>query len=95
MRDSLYLQNTCLTSAVPDKNGDPDDTLRWPRFPTEMLQQMHWSASESLGRIKILITEGYKNEHPPAFIRLKNIVCFSFQHAPQRKFPAAECWHVS
>ena len=51
-----------------------------------MLTQSYWSAGENMGRIKVTITEGYLNA-PGAlpFAKAKNLVSFSFQHAPQGK----------
>ena len=69
-----------------DKEGNRD-LLRWPRFREEMLTQTYWNAGEDKGRIKVTITEGYL--HGPGifpFTRTKNLVSFSFQHAPQRKY---------
>ena len=66
-----------------DKNGQRE-VLRWPLFHVEQLQQTYWSAGESLGRIKVTIAEGYTprgNSMP--FTRTRNLVTFSFQHAPQ------------
>ena len=67
-----------------DKEGNRD-VLRWPQFHPEMLTQSYWNAGENKGRIKIIITEGYllaPGNLP--FTRTKNLVTFSFQHAPQR-----------
>ena len=78
------LANT--NSAVVDKEGNRD-LLRWPRFRGEMLTQTYWNAGEDKGRVKVTITEGYL--HGPGifpFTRTKNLVSFSFQHAPQRNY---------
>ncbi|MCJ1378895.1 hypothetical protein MMC17_001994 [Xylographa soralifera] len=69
-----------------DKEGNRD-FLRWPQFHPEMLTQSYWNAGENKGRIKVTITEGYllaPGNLP--FTRTKNLVAFSFQHAPQRMF---------
>ncbi|OAT08021.1 hypothetical protein BDBG_04018 [Blastomyces gilchristii SLH14081] len=65
-----------------DKNGD-QDCLHFPAFHEEMLQQSHWEAGEEFGRIKIVVAEGFSrpNRNPP-FERVRNLVFFSFQHAP-------------
>ena len=46
-----------------------------------------WSAGEDLGRIKVVITEGLAHGKGQAtvFRRVKNVVLFSFQHAPLGK----------
>ncbi|KKZ66105.1 hypothetical protein EMCG_08131 [[Emmonsia] crescens] len=65
-----------------DKNGD-QDSLHFPAFHEEMLQQSHWEAGEEFGRIKVVIAEGLSrpNRSPP-FERIRDLVFFSFQHAP-------------
>lgn len=65
-----------------DKAGNAQ-CLRFPHFRPEMLTQSWWAAGENMGRIKVIISEGFKSElEGLPFIRLKNVVCFSFQHAP-------------
>ena len=67
-----------------DKEGNRD-FLRWPQFHPEMLTQNYWNAGENKGRIKVTITEGYLlGPGNLPFTRTKNLVTFSFQHAPQR-----------
>ena len=57
--------------------------LAFPPFHPELLIQHYWNASEDLGRIKIIVSEGtYCNNQDSSFERRKNIVCFAFQHAP-------------
>lgn len=63
--------------------------LRFPPFHSSILQQSHWDASDGLGRIKIVISEGVS--HPQdglntlggGYHKLRDIVAFSFQHAPR------------
>ncbi|KAI1408748.1 hypothetical protein F5Y13DRAFT_204491 [Hypoxylon sp. FL1857] len=64
------------------KNGDLE-TLRFPPFRSEVLQQNYWSPADEVGRIKIVISEGFPRDSLTVPIeRVKNIVAFSFQHAP-------------
>ncbi|EXJ64638.1 hypothetical protein A1O7_00975 [Cladophialophora yegresii CBS 114405] len=69
-----------------DRNGQ---YLRFPKFHREILQQPDWEPGELIGRIKVVIAEGVLRENtPPApsaarFDRLRDVVAFSFQHAPQ------------
>lgn len=64
------------------KNGDLE-TLRFPQFRSEVLQQSYWSPADEIGRIKIVISEGFPRDSLTVPIeRVKNIVAFSFQHAP-------------
>lgn len=65
-----------------DESGNPE-LLRFPPFHQELLTQDWWNASENLGRIRVIISEGLFNAKiTPPLKRLKNIVTFSFQHAP-------------
>ncbi|KAI1134994.1 hypothetical protein F5Y05DRAFT_421751 [Hypoxylon sp. FL0543] len=64
------------------KNGDLE-TLRFPPFRREVLQQSYWNPADDVGRIKIVISEGFPRDSLSVPIeRVKNIVAFSFQHAP-------------
>ncbi|MCJ1320939.1 hypothetical protein MMC15_006280 [Xylographa vitiligo] len=89
-------------SSKVDKEGNRD-FLRWPQFHPEMLTQNYWNAGENKGRIKITITEGYLlGPGNLPFTRTKNLVTFSFQHAPQQvlencgiAWPNAGMWYQS
>ncbi|KYK56095.1 NADH dehydrogenase -like protein [Drechmeria coniospora] len=64
------------------KNGDLG-FLRFPTFRHELLQQRKWNAGDDLGRIKVVLSEGFPRDSlSMPFERVKNIVAFSFQHAP-------------
>jgi len=68
-----------------NKNGE-FEKLKFPTFHKELLQQNYWNPGDDLGRIKVIIAEGFARENPTyPFERVKNIVCFSFQHAPLGK----------
>ncbi|KAL4994109.1 hypothetical protein BDV10DRAFT_10778 [Aspergillus recurvatus] len=70
-----------LSSHV-DKNGN-QDTLRFPPFHQEILEQRHWDAGDLHGRIRVVIAEGFARPHRnPPFERVKEIIAFAFQHAP-------------
>ncbi|CEL06748.1 hypothetical protein ASPCAL09920 [Aspergillus calidoustus] len=70
-----------LSSHV-DKSGN-QDTLRFPPFHQEILEQRHWDAGDLHGRIRIVIAEGFARPHRnPPFERVKEIIAFAFQHAP-------------
>ncbi|KAH0840882.1 hypothetical protein FOPE_06197 [Fonsecaea pedrosoi] len=83
------------TSLANDTAGDPGCPhrdaryLQFPTFYREMLQQPGWDHSELMGRIRVVISEGVVRDNtPPAasatrFDRLRDVVAFSFQHAPQ------------
>lgn len=81
---------------MPSSNGQPKLTgtleisksgalegLRFPAFRQELLQQSYWSPADELGRIKIIISEGFSRDSlTMPTERVKNVVAFSFQHAP-------------
>lgn len=69
----------------PDKEGNATQ-LSFPAFHPEMLTQNYWNAGENFGRIKIVIAEGLIRGQGSAFEKTRSIVCFSFQHAPIRRF---------
>lgn len=55
-------------------------------FQKEILQQNYWSPADDLGRIKLVISEGFPRDSLSMPIeRVKNLVAFSFQHAPLGK----------
>ncbi|KAF7167431.1 hypothetical protein CNMCM5623_000791 [Aspergillus felis] len=75
-----------------DKNGD-QDYLRFPSFHQEILEQRHWEAGDLHGRIRVVIAEGFArpNRNPP-FERVKDVIAFSFQHAPLQ---VLECSNIA
>jgi hypothetical protein len=55
-------------------------------FHRELLSQSHWNPGDDLGRVKVVIAEGFSRDNLSCpFERVKNIVSFSFQHAPLGK----------
>ena len=75
----IFSAKTKLIDAEITKTGSKD-TLRWPAFRTEQLAQDWWNPADYMGRIKVTVAEGYIEGGP--FIRIRNLVTFSFQHAP-------------
>jgi len=76
------LHAACTLLLEFSKNGD-FELLRFPHFRREMLSQQRWSPGDDIGRIKVILSEGFSPDPlimPPE--RVKNIVAFSFQHAP-------------
>ncbi|PTB66888.1 hypothetical protein BBK36DRAFT_1168406 [Trichoderma citrinoviride] len=64
------------------KNGDLEP-LKFPGFRQELLRQNHWHPADNFGRIKIVISEGFPRDSLSLPMqRVKNVVAFSFQHAP-------------
>ncbi|KAI0391139.1 hypothetical protein F5Y17DRAFT_468457 [Xylariaceae sp. FL0594] len=64
------------------KNGDLE-ILKFPQFRSELLRQSYWSPADEVGRIKIIISEGFPRDSLTVPTeRIKNIIAFSFQHAP-------------
>ncbi|KAI1628982.1 hypothetical protein EDD37DRAFT_30955 [Exophiala viscosa] len=85
----LMAQQTFEDGIWPEVIGDKGHRLRFPKFHREILQQPQWEPGDPVGRIKVVISEGVLREtSPPAardlmFDRLRDVVAFSFQHAPQ------------
>jgi hypothetical protein len=68
-----------------NKNGEME-RLKFPVFHHELLTQSYWNAGDELGRIKVVIAEGLSRDPLSTTLdRIKNIVAFSFQHAPLGK----------
>ncbi|KIL93002.1 hypothetical protein FAVG1_04183 [Fusarium avenaceum] len=67
------------------ENGPHEQTLKFPLFQQELLSQRHWSPADNLGRLKLIISEGvsYPSPDNKHVEKLKSLVVFSFQHAPQ------------
>ncbi|KAB5522836.1 hypothetical protein GE09DRAFT_1229946 [Coniochaeta sp. 2T2.1] len=64
--------------------------LKFPAFKKELLHENGWDPSHDTGRIKVVISEGFPRDSPTQpFERVKNIVAFSFQHAPLDVLEAA------
>lgn len=79
------------------KNGELN-SLTFPAFDERIVRQSYWSAADTWGRIKLVISEGFIDDTAllPGIQRVKNIVAFSFQHAPLRMPPRPQCsltWH--
>ena len=73
------------TESDADKDGNRDQ-LKFPPFHTEVLTQTWANPTQNMGRVKVLIAEGISHgAGVSAFERTKNLVSFSFQHAPLRK----------
>ncbi|KAL9000999.1 MAG: hypothetical protein Q9169_000483 [Polycauliona sp. 2 TL-2023] len=66
-----------------DKTGN-QECLRFPPFHQQMLAQKWWTPEEDMGRVKLVICEGIAPGQGPSsgFRKVKNLVTFSFQHAP-------------
>ena len=80
-----------LTITEVDREGY-QEPLRFPPFHQEILHASSWDAAQHLGRIRIVMTEGFSREtsSPPnslkhSFVRIRDVLAFSFQHAPMRE----------
>lgn len=59
------------------------ERLKFPHFRRELMFQSHWNPADDIGRIKVVISEGFPRDSLSVPIeRVKNVVAFSFQHAP-------------
>ncbi|KAM0522452.1 hypothetical protein ACHAPE_002042 [Trichoderma viride] len=80
--DGQLVASASLDRERMSKNGDLEP-LRFPSFRQELLRQNHWNPADDFGRIKIVISEGFPRDSLSMPIeRVKNVVAFSFQHAP-------------
>ncbi|OKL58415.1 hypothetical protein UA08_06217 [Talaromyces atroroseus] len=79
-------------SSQVDKNGT-QEVLRFPQFHPEVIDSYVWDAAETHGRLRVVISEGFSrpNRSPP-FERVKDVVVFSFQHAPLT-WPNPNMWN--
>lgn len=71
---------------MADTKGGPlfstAQALEFPPFHPQLLKDKHWTASDGLGRIRIILSEGFVSEKS-TFQRIAPIVAFSTQHAPR------------
>lgn len=52
-------------------------------FLYDILQQRGWSPADDLGRIKLIVSEGFPRGSVTVPVeRVKNVAAFAFQHAP-------------
>ncbi|OAP57584.1 hypothetical protein AYL99_08322 [Fonsecaea erecta] len=78
-----------LYTEKADCAGRESQYLQFPKFHQELIRQPGWDANELMGRIRVVIAEGVMRDNtPPAasafrFDHLRDVVAFSFQHAPQ------------
>lgn len=71
-----------LTLTELDKQGDLKK-LEFPAFHRELLLQSYWNPGDDFGRVKVMVSEGFPRDNiSMPFERVKNLVTFSFQHAP-------------
>jgi hypothetical protein len=86
----LSLGLAVLTLLDVDREGY-QEPLQFPPFHQEILHASSWDAGQLLGRVRIVITEGFSRENATpttelkrSFIRIRDVLAFSFQHAPMR-----------
>lgn len=73
------------------EDANKQEKLGFPTFHAEMLTQIWTDAAQSKGTIRIVIGEGIRQgQGTAAFSRLRNVVTFSFQHAPLREQACSE-----
>jgi hypothetical protein len=74
-----------------NRNGDLEN-LKFPSFRNELVRQSYWSPADELGRIRIVISEGFPRDSLTVPMeRVKNLVAFSFQHAPIGTYYSYSC----
>ncbi|EJT71311.1 hypothetical protein GGTG_10570 [Gaeumannomyces tritici R3-111a-1] len=74
----------CLVANTFEFNKSGElEPFRFPHFRQELLYHNHWHPGDDIGRIKVVISEGFPRDSLTNPIeRVKNVVAFSFQHAP-------------
>ncbi|KAL9100270.1 MAG: hypothetical protein Q9163_004330 [Psora crenata] len=93
----VLIDGPCVASAVFDKGESwpqsiedsasfdkerKTNQLIFPPFHNEILDQTWVNPAQDLGRIKVIIAEGVRPTPASGFEKIRNIVIFSFQHAP-------------
>ena len=81
------------TNPLDGRFSEREADLTFPVFHPEILQQPRWEPGEQLGRIQLVLTEGVLRESTDlqtkarkvAFDGLRDVIAFSFQHAPKGK----------
>ena len=69
-----------------DEDAAPAKQLHFPAFHSEVLTQIWANPAQHMGTIKVAIAEGIcQGGETAGFVKLRNLVTFSFQHAPLRK----------
>ena len=56
--------------------------LRFPPFHHTITSQSHWDAADLMGRIRLELSTGYVDVKHHRFVKMFNVVNFSFQPAP-------------
>lgn len=80
---SCRSRTAALLSKTETGGGSEPEVLSFPTFRHELLKQSYWSPADDLGRIKLVISEGFpRNSQTNPIERVQNVVAFSFQHAP-------------
>jgi len=61
--------------------------LAFPPFHRTVLSRRDWDIADDLGRIKVLISEGFQTTERSGvhFQPVRNVACFSFHPAPMGK----------
>ncbi|ETN46139.1 uncharacterized protein HMPREF1541_00323 [Cyphellophora europaea CBS 101466] len=87
----VFREGNVWPEVIDGRYHEPDAELAFPVFHPEILQQPRWEPGEKVGRIQLILTEGVLREASDlqasackiTFDGLRDVVAFSFQHAPQ------------
>jgi len=86
-QECILLANRSSVVTELSKSGELE-LLKFPAFKKELLSQSYWSPGDDTGRIKVVISEGFPRDSLTMPLeRVKNVVAFSFQHAPLGMLP--------
>ena len=84
MFDATPLTALASSTTIPGTSAEARP-LRFPPFHREIMFQGHWEASDQVGRIRIELSGGYADEKHNRFVKVFNVINFSFQPAPLGK----------
>ena len=89
MNSLAYSISTISTdTAIVINQDEKPEQLHFPPFHQEILTQVWANPAQGMGTIRVVVAEGIDQGQASSasFIKLRNIVTFSFQHAPLRKY---------
>lgn len=80
-----FLTFECCTEIT--KSGElAQKRLKFPSFKKESLKTSHWNAGDDMGKIMVILSEGFPRDSVTTpFERVKNVVAFTFRYAPLGK----------
>ena len=69
------------STAQPGTGRDASQ-LKFPPFHHTLMSERYWNAADKMGRIRVELSISYADERHDRFVKMYNVVNFSFQPAP-------------